>query len=110
MDAGRFDRKITLQRKVETDTGYGTEETGWTDIATVSAQLVLVTRAVLERMAAGEINSSGYNQFRIRRDSSWSDLNATDRLLYNGNPHDITYVREEGRRFFLIDAMARGDA
>lgn len=110
MDAGQFDRKITLQRKMETDTGYGTEENGWYAIATVSAELLSVSRPVMERLAAAELNATGLILFRIRRDSAWADLSALDRLLFEGRVHEITFVRQDGRRFLTIDAVARGES
>lgn len=110
MDAGDFDRRITLQRSSSgTDNGFGTAAGAWSDIATVWAQLLPVSRMVLERLAASETLSAGPVLFRIRRDLAWDDLNATDRVMFNGRAHDITFVRLDGREFMLIDAVARGD-
>lgn len=114
MGAGEFDRKITLQRKTEGDDGFATFPSGWADIATISAKLIPMSGK--EVLAAAENAAFANVRFKIRRDSSWSDLSAADRLLYgvttaspNGLPHDIVSVREEGRGFYLVDAVARGD-
>ncbi len=114
MDAGEFDRKITLQRKVEADDGFSTSVSDWADIAVVSAKYIPMSGK--EMLAAAENAAFANVRFKIRRDNMWSDLNAADRLLYgattahpNGLPHDIVSVREEGRGFYLIDAVARGD-
>jgi SPP1 family predicted phage head-tail adaptor len=107
MDAGEFDRRITLQRKLEGDDGFTTTETGWEQLAVVWAKLIPMSWK--EMLAAAENAAFANVRLKIRRDSLWSDLNATDRLLVEGNAHDIVSVRSEGRGFFLIDAVARGD-
>ena len=107
MNAGEFDRRITLQRKTEADDGYSTSVTGWTDIAEVWAKLIPLSGK--EILAAAENAAFASARFKIRRDSSWSDLNAADRLTFEDKVHDIVSVRSEGRGYFLIDAVARGD-
>lgn len=108
MDAGEFDRKITLQRKVEADDGFATVEDGYEELAIVWAKLIPMSGK--EMLAAAENAAFANVRFKIRRDSLWSDLNATDRLLFETKAHDIVSVRSEGRGFFLIDAVCRGDA
>lgn len=108
MDAGQFDRRITLQRAVSADDGFTTNPTGFIDLATVWAKLIPVSGA--ERLAAGEIGAVRKVRYKIRRDSSWSDLNETDRLMVGDDPHNITCVSSEGRGFYLIDAVYRGDS
>jgi SPP1 family predicted phage head-tail adaptor len=110
MDAGSFDRRVTLQRATETDDGFSTVETSWTDIATVWAQILPFARPAMERSSAGEFASSAYVIFKIRRDSAWDDLNAKDRLIYNDKPHNITFVREDERMYFILDTVVRGDS
>jgi SPP1 family predicted phage head-tail adaptor len=107
MDAGQLDRRITLQRKVEADDGFTTETASWSTLATVSAKLVPISGA--ERVAAGEVSAFRNIRLKIRRDSLWSDLNETDRLLFEGRAYNILSVMPEGRGFFLIEAAARGD-
>ena len=107
MSAGEFDRKLTLQRKTTADDGYSTVATDWEDIATVWAKLIPMSGK--EMLAAAENAAFANVRFKIRRDSLWSDLNASDRLLFETKPHDIVSVRQEGRGFYLIDAVARGD-
>lgn len=111
MDAGQFDRRITLQRKVTADDGYTTGVTGYIDLATVWAKLIPLPSG--ERLEAGEIAATRNVRYKIRRDSSWSDLNESDRFMADELPHDITRVASEtgadGRRFFLVDGAYRGD-
>jgi SPP1 family predicted phage head-tail adaptor len=107
MDAGQLDRRIELQRATTSDDGYTTEVTGWTTLADVWAKLVPISGA--EMLAAGEQGAFDKVRLKIRRDSLWSDLNATDRLLFDDKAYNIVSVRQEGRGFYLIDAVARGD-
>lgn len=102
-----MDRRVTLQRKSETDDGLSTVVNSWTTLATVWAKLMPLTSA--ERFAAGEVGAYNRATFMIRRDSAWDDLSAKDRLTYGGAVHDILGVREHQRRFFMVDTAVRGD-
>jgi SPP1 family predicted phage head-tail adaptor len=106
-DQGKFDRRITLQRATESDDGYATAVSSWASIATVWAQLVPLTGA--ERAAAHETAAFSRVNFRIRKASLWTDLNATDRVLYNSIAHDLHCVREDGRGFYILECSARAD-
>src|SRR5574338_308188 len=108
MDAGELERRITLQRLSETDDGYGTVASGWTDIATVWAGLMPILGA--EKMAAMENAGVARRKFKIRRSSDVSDLNSKDRLVYRDVNHDIADVSEMDRDFLIIDAMVRNEA
>jgi SPP1 family predicted phage head-tail adaptor len=108
MDAGEFDRRITLQRKTEIDDGLATVAGAWADIACVWAKLIPMSGK--EILAAAENAAFANARFKIRRGSQWSDLNASDRLMFEDKAHDIVSVRSEGRGFYLIDAVARGDS
>jgi SPP1 family predicted phage head-tail adaptor len=114
MDAGQFDRRLRLQRATKADDGYTSEPTGYTNLATVWAKHIPLSGA--ERLEAGEVGAVRKVRYKIRRDSSWSDLNETDRFLEgssarypDGIPHNIVSVISEGRGFYLIDAVYRGD-
>lgn len=109
MDAGEFDRRITLQRKLEIDDGVATVADNWSNLATVWAKFIPLPS--VERLAASETAAFSRVRYKIRRGSSWSDLNAADRFLdENGRACDICVVASEGRGFYLIDAVCRGDA
>jgi SPP1 family predicted phage head-tail adaptor len=108
MDAGEFDRRITLQRATVTDDGFSAVQGDWVDLARVWAKCVPLSGK--EILAAGETGAFANVRYKIRNDSLWSDLNETDRFLdEDGRPCNITFVRSEGRRFFLIDGFRRGD-
>jgi SPP1 family predicted phage head-tail adaptor len=107
MDAGQLDRRITLQRATETDNGYATVQSAWVDLASVWAKLMPMSGA--ERLAALENAAFANARFLIRKSTDVADLNAKDRLVYGSVNYDIANVREEGRGFLVIDAVARND-
>lgn len=110
MDAGDFDRRITLQRLgVAVDDGFTKTPGAWGTLAIVWAQIVPYSRPSKEHLAATEMSAESYLIFRIRRDAAWADLSAKDQILYNGHVHNITFVREDGRFYFVIDTVVRGD-
>jgi SPP1 family predicted phage head-tail adaptor len=94
MDAGELDRKITLQRQgADFDNGLGTEPGEWATLASVWAKLMPMSGA--ERLAALENAAFASVRFLIRKSSDVA--------------HNIVNVREDGRAFLVIDAVARGD-
>ena len=107
MDAGQLDRRVTLERATEADDGYATSVSGWQPVASVWAKLVPISGA--EMIAAGETAAFNRIRLKIRRDSQWSDLNATDRLTFDDKAYNILSVRSEGRAYYLIDAVVRGE-
>lgn len=107
MDAGQFDKRITLQQPQTADDGYATEANGHLDIATVWAKLIPISGA--ERIAAGQEAAFRKLRFKIRRDSLWSELNEAWQIQFEGKPYDIDAVQSEGRGFYLLDVSGRGD-
>jgi SPP1 family predicted phage head-tail adaptor len=93
MKAGALDRRVTLQRKTIVQDDYGEEEEVWTDLATVSAQVV--QQSGREFLAAEQIQAEMRVLFRIR----WFEgLTVLDRVSYGGRLHNIQEVKELGRR------------
>jgi SPP1 family predicted phage head-tail adaptor len=110
MDAGQLDRRVTLQRKgAETDDGFNTVPGGWADLADVWARFIPLTGA--ERAAASQTEAFGKANWEIRKDSSWADLNAKDRLTVKdtGQAFNIVNVTEPRRGFLLIESVAASD-
>jgi SPP1 family predicted phage head-tail adaptor len=108
MDAGKLDRRVTLQRQgAETDNGYGPVPGAWAELAEVWAEMMPLSGA--ERIAAAENAAYANVRFRIRKSSTVDSLNASDRLLFDGLAHDIANVRLDGRAYIIVDATARGD-
>lgn len=92
MRAGRLDRQITIQRSAYVVNEYGNPEFTWTDIATVRAQLVQAGTEEFLR-AYGAIDETVII-FRIR----WRvGLTTADRVVHDGQNHDIKEIKEIGR-------------
>lgn len=109
MESAKLDRRLTLQRFTSTqDPGSGENIETWGDIATVWASVNPVSD--VERVKAAEVSAEITTRFRIRYDSSWSDLNPRDRLVFEGRTFDIWGVKELQRRQGLeITAAARAE-
>lgn len=108
MQAGRLDRRLTLQRGTTTSDAAGTPVTTWTDLATVWASYMPVSDA--EKVAAAEVSATISARFRIRYGSTWADLSPADRVVFEGRVFDLWGVKEIGRREGLeLTAAARAE-
>lgn len=93
MRAGSLDRTITVQRGGEVQDEYGGVTSGWTDLATVRAQLLQSSTS--EFMEAGGEQAERTVAFRIR----WiAGLRNADRVQFEGVFFDVLEVKEIGRR------------
>ena len=109
MQAGKLDRRITLQRASTTKNGFNEDVEAWGDIATVWASATPVSDA--ERVRTQQVGAVISMRFQIRFSTAVADLSPTDRLTYNGKTYNITAVKELGRREGLeITAATRSDA
>lgn len=106
---GKLDRRITLLRASRAqDQGTGEEIETWSTLAEVWAAKKDVSDG--ERMRAAEVSAEISTRFIIRWSSAWSDLNAKDRIQYDGRFYDIFSVKEIDRRQGLeITGTARAD-
>lgn len=108
MFAGPLDRRITLQRATVTQNECGEEISTWGTLATVWAAKLNVSDG--EKVAASEVAAQIDLRFQIRWDSSWSDLNPKDRVVFEGRTFDLAGVKELGRREGLeLSCAARAD-
>lgn len=109
MQSAKLDRKITIERfTYTTDSGSGEQIKTWSTLATPWASKKDVSDS--ERVASAEVSAEIGTRFQIRYDSSWSDLNPKDRVVYDGRTYDISAVKEINRREGLeISAIARAD-
>lgn len=93
MRAGSLDRTITVQRLAETRDEYGGTSTGWTDVATVRAQLI--EQATSDFMQGAGEEARRIAVFRCR----WiAGLTNADRVMFEGLAYDVEQVKEIGRR------------
>ncbi len=93
MRAGKLDKTITIERLGLTVNDYGTETEGWTEVATVRAQLVQSTTEEFMR-ASGSAGETAV-VFRIRHRDG---LKVADRITMQGQPYDVKEIKELGRR------------
>jgi SPP1 family predicted phage head-tail adaptor len=107
MQAGKLDRRVTIERATMADDGFGQAPT-WAELATVWASKRDVSDA--ERFASGEVAAQITTRFRIRWSSVVAGIDPRDRLICEGRTYDIVAVKEIGRREGLeITAAARAD-
>ena len=109
LPAGRYNRKITLQRFTSTTAaGSGEQVKVWSDIATRFASKRDVSDS--ERMASAEMSAQIGTRFVVRWEQLLSDINPKDRLLFDGRTFEIVAVKEIDQRVGIeISAIARAD-
>lgn len=108
VNAGKMDKRITLQANAPIQDGYGQEIDAWSDLAEVWAERKDGLGADTEREVENEERVAWtYDRFVIR----WrSDVSVNNRVLYNGLTYDLTSVKDLGRKDFLIlHGRARAD-
>lgn len=107
-DAGRLDRRITIQRATVSPNSFNESVETWHTLATVYVNSRAASAG--ESYRAQEVGAKISTRFIIRHSPVVADLNPRDRLVYGGLVHDITAVREKERnRWLEIDAVARPD-
>lgn len=94
MRAGQLDREITIQEYSEgIPDGYGNSVPGYTDVATVRAQLIQSTIEEYQRAYGEGANTAVI--FRIR----WTDqVEASSQIVYGGKSFNVREIKELGRR------------
>lgn len=93
MEAGKLDRRITIERFTATTDEVGGETQAWTGVAEVWAAVEPISDG--ERWRAAEVAASVTTRFRIR----WGQgVTVEDRIGYDGRTYDIVGVKEIGRR------------
>jgi SPP1 family predicted phage head-tail adaptor len=93
MKAGKLDRKIMIEREIETVDRYGTATSTWAPIATVAAQRI--TMSTDEFLAASGERTETAIVFRIRYRAG---VTLSDRVTFEGQIFDLVEVKEIGRR------------
>lgn len=105
IEAGKLDRRITLQRATATQDDAGQPISTWSTLAEVWAQVTPL--AVREPFQADQRAAWVDHKFKIRYRSDVGPLN---RVLYAGRTYDVVGVQELGRREGLeLMAYARGE-
>lgn len=108
MRAGKLDRRITIRRATTATNDLGEDVATWGDLATVWASKEDIRDG--ERFAAQEVAAHITTRFRVRWSSVTSDVDAKDRIVYQGYEYNVVAVKELGRREGIeITASARTD-
>lgn len=108
MRAGELDRRITLMQYGISYNADNEPIEGFTPLATVWASAKPVSDG--EKVRAAEVGATITMRFQIRYSSTVAVLNPKDCLVYQGKVHDISGVKELGRREGLeISAAAPTD-
>lgn len=93
LEAGRLDRRITIQSYTTSADSYGEPLKTWADFVTVWAQYLPLRGA--ERFAAKQVDATIEAKFRLR----WrDDLDTTMRITFESRTWDIAGIVEIGRR------------
>lgn len=96
MRAGTLDRRITIQRQTSTLSDSGDPVVVWADVATVYARK-LENRGQ-ERFTTQQIVGRAMKTFQFRWSATVAEVTTKHRIVFDGRDHDITDVREIGRR------------
>ena len=108
MRAGDLNRRITIQRVSVTQDEYNNDVETWEDFCTVWASYEPLSDG--ERLRAGERAAEASARFQIRHSSQVADVSAWDRLLFGCVVHNISHVKEIGRREGIeLTTIARAD-
>lgn len=108
MQAGKLDRRVTLQRAGTVDDGFGTVSGAFATLAVRWAAKEDIRDG--ERGSASGVMAEATTRFRIRWSELVADVNPKDRLVCGGETYDIAGVKEIGRREGLeITATRRAD-
>jgi SPP1 family predicted phage head-tail adaptor len=93
MRAGKLDREITIERVAYEDDGTGNQIETWTQIAALRAQLLEASTEEFQR--AYGASSETATIFRTRHIDG---VTLADRVVYDGQPHNLIETKEMGRR------------
>lgn len=108
MQAGKFDRRIAVQRASKAADAFNEQIETWATLTTVWASAIPISDG--ERARAGEVFSSINMRFQIRYSTTVAALDTRDRIVFDGRTYDIAGVKELGRRRGLeITAAARAE-
>lgn len=91
--AGRLDRQIIIERKVETIAASGAVSKTWATVATIRAELV--QRSTDEYLTGFGEAETGSVVFRIRY---LAGITTADRVTFDGVAYDIDEIAELGRK------------
>ncbi|WP_245594952.1 phage head closure protein [Gemmobacter nectariphilus] len=101
--AGSLRDRITVQRAVEGDDGYGNKVVGWADHLTLWANVRETTGK--ERVDAGRVEASRTATIRIRASSASREISEKHRLIARGKIWNIRSIAEVGNDRAMLDIL-----
>jgi SPP1 family predicted phage head-tail adaptor len=108
MDAGKLDRRISIERATAAVNAMNEPTGARVELAYVAANVAPVSDG--ERMRAGETLAERKLRFTIRYSSQVATVDPRDVIVYDGRVFDINGVKEIGRRKYLeVTATARAE-
>lgn len=109
MAGGSRKERITIQRATITYNEFNEPIETWGDLATIWAKRMDASAG--ESYRAQEIGAQITTRFTVLIYPSIADVNAKDRVSFDGREYNIVAVREIKRnREIEIDAVARADS
>ena len=97
MQAGRLNKRITIQSPATGQDATGEPTTGWTDVATVWASIVDVSGR--EYVAAGGLQNSAQTKITIRYRSG---IVPSMRVVHGSDAYNVEAVLGQDRRGLLL--------
>ena len=93
-----YDRTLSLLRYGTVKDQYGDDVPGWTPLKENVPARRKITGGV-ERLASAELSATSSVTFFIPWSPDYADLDASDRVEFEGKPYNLTAVEEEGRHY-----------
>lgn len=97
MQAGRLNKRITIQSPATGQDATGEPTTGWTDVATVWASIVDVSGR--EYVAAGGLQNSAQTKITIRYRAG---IVPSMRVVHGSDAYNVEAVLGQDRRSLLL--------
>ena len=97
MQAGRLNKRITIQSPATGQDATGEPTTGWTDVATVWASIVDVSGR--EYVAAGGLQNSAQTKITIRYRAG---IVPSMRVVHGSDAYNVEAVLGQDRRGLLL--------
>lgn len=106
MEAGRLDRRLTIESNEPIQDQFGSMTAAWLPFATVWGRVSPVSGT--EPFKSDQVTAAAATKFRIR----WIDgLTESMRIVYNGRNYNIKNIFEIGRRegFDVLAQFTEGE-
>lgn len=104
MNAGKLDRRVSLQVRTTTKDNTGTRLETWAEESAIWAELMATTGS--ESSVDGALRERQATRWRIRYRAGVSSN--THRIVYNSKTYEITGITETGGReaFLILETYA----